>query len=219
MTSPARKAAVTRKTNETDVTLSLNLDGTGANSISTGIGFLDHMLDLFGKHSLIDLNVQAEGDLHIDAHHTAEDVGLVLGQALREALGDKRGISRYGHAYVPMDEALARAVVDFSGRPHLVWDAHFEMPQLGTMETELFREFFQAVTNAAQANVHVHALGRQQPPQGRGLLQGLRARGAHGRERRSPDGGSDPVDQGCTGRLNHENRGCRLWLGEPSLGR
>ncbi|MEC8154596.1 MAG: imidazoleglycerol-phosphate dehydratase HisB [Pseudomonadota bacterium] len=158
MTSPARKAAVTRKTNETDVTLSLNLDGTGANSISTGIGFLDHMLDLFGKHSLIDLSVQAEGDLHIDAHHTAEDVGLVLGQALREALGDKRGISRYGHAYVPMDEALARAVVDFSGRPHLVWDAHFEMPRLGAMETELFREFFQAVTNAAQANVHIHVL-------------------------------------------------------------
>ena len=158
MASSARTISLQRKTSETQVSLSLNLDGTGQNQIDTGIGFLDHMLDLFGKHALIDLTVEAKGDLHIDAHHTTEDVGLVLGQALKEALGDKRGINRYGHAYVPMDEALARAVVDFSGRPHLVWDATFEMPTLGTMETELFREFFQGVTNAAQANVHIAVL-------------------------------------------------------------
>lgn len=158
MASSARTVSLQRKTSETEVSLRLNLDGTGQNQISTGIGFLDHMLDLFGKHALMDLTVEAKGDLHIDAHHTTEDVGLVLGQALKEALGDKRGINRYGHAYVPMDEALARAVVDFSGRAHLVWDATFEMPTLGTMETELFREFFQGVTNAAQANVHIAVL-------------------------------------------------------------
>jgi imidazoleglycerol-phosphate dehydratase len=158
MASSARTVSLQRKTSETEVSLTLNLDGTGQNQISTGIGFLDHMLDLFGKHALIDLSVEAKGDLHIDAHHTTEDVGLVLGQALKAALGDKRGINRYGHAYVPMDEALARAVVDFSGRPHLVWDARFEMPTLGGMETELFREFFQGVTNASQANVHIAVL-------------------------------------------------------------
>ena len=115
MASSARTVSLQRKTSETEVSLRLNLDGTGQNQISTGIGFLDHMLDLFGKHALMDLTVEAKGDLHIDAHHTTEDVGLVLGQALKEALGDKRGINRYGHAYVPMDEALARAVVDFLG--------------------------------------------------------------------------------------------------------
>lgn len=154
----ARAATVSRDTLETQIRVAVDLDGTGKADLASGVPFLDHMLDQIARHGLVDLDVKAEGDLHIDAHHTAEDVGLVLGQALREALGDKRGISRYGHAYVPMDEALVRAVVDFSGRPHLVWDAHFEMPRLGTMETELFREFFQAVTNAAQANVHIHVL-------------------------------------------------------------
>ena len=154
----ARAATVSRDTLETQIRVAVDLDGTGKADLASGVPFLDHMLDQIARHGLVDLDVKAEGDLHIDAHHTAEDVGLVLGEALREALGDKRGISRYGHAYVPMDEALARAVVDFSGRPHLVWDAHFEMPRLGTMETELFREFFQAVTNAAQANVHIHVL-------------------------------------------------------------
>ena len=139
MASSARTVSLQRKTSETDVSLTLNLDGSGKNQISTGIGFLDHMLDLLGKHALMDLTIEARGDLHIDAHHTTEDVGLVLGQALKEALGDKRGISRYGHAYVPMAEALARAVVDFSGRPHLVCVTTFQVPTLGTLFTYLVR--------------------------------------------------------------------------------
>ena len=153
-----RNATVSRNTAETKIEVTLDLDGTGLYDNQTGVGFFDHMLDQLSRHSLIDLRIRCEGDTHIDDHHSVEDTGIALGQALSQALGDKRGINRYGHAYVPMDEALARAVVDFSGRPHLVWDATFEMPTLGTMETELFREFFQGVTNAAQANVHIAVL-------------------------------------------------------------
>ena len=158
MTSPARKAAVTRKTNETDVTLSLNLDGTGTNSISTGIGFLDHMLDQVARHGLMDLTVAAKGDLHIDGHHTVEDIGITLGQAFAQAVGDKRGLRRYGHAYVPLDEALSRVVLDLSGRPGLVFEVPFTRAWVGQFDTDLFHEFFQGFVNHALVTLHVDCL-------------------------------------------------------------
>ena len=135
--------------------MSLDLDGTGKYSVSTGIGFLDHMLEQLSRHSLIDLTVKAEGDLHIDFHHTTEDVGIVLGQAFAKALGDKRGIRRFGHALVPMDETLAEAAVDISGRPFLVWEVDFERPKIGQMDTELFEEFFRALAMNALVTLHV----------------------------------------------------------------
>ena len=145
----SRTASLQRKTNETDIQLSLNLDGNGQVEVSTGVGFLDHMLDLLGRHANIDLSVEAKGDLHIDFHHTTEDIGIVLGQALKEALGDKAGIHRYGSFYLPMDEALSRVVIDLSNRPFLVWKTDFPSPKIGEMDTELFREFFQAFASAA----------------------------------------------------------------------
>ena len=151
----ARTAAITRKTLETDIALSLDLDGSGRAEIATGIGFLDHMLAALARHALFDLMVQAKGDLHIDFHHTTEDVGIVLGRALNQALGDKRGIARFGHALVPMDEALAEAAIDISGRPLLAWSVSFEREKVGEMDTELFEEFFHAFASNALITLHV----------------------------------------------------------------
>jgi imidazoleglycerol-phosphate dehydratase len=151
----ARTATITRTTSETDITLTLDLDGTGAGDIATGIGFLDHMLTALARHGMFDLTVRAKGDLHIDFHHTTEDVGIVLGQAFHKALGDKRGIRRFGHALVPMDETLAEAAVDISGRPFLAWDVTFERPKIGEMDTELFEEFFRALAFNALVTLHV----------------------------------------------------------------
>ncbi|MFT8245577.1 imidazoleglycerol-phosphate dehydratase HisB [Roseomonas sp. BN140053] len=153
--SAARTASITRETGETAITLRLNLDGTGRAEISTGIGFLDHMLTALARHALFDLSVEAKGDLHVDFHHTTEDVGIVLGQALRQALGDKRGIRRFGQAAVPMDEALCEAAIDLSGRAFLVWKVAFERPKIGEMDTELFEEFFRALSANGLFALHV----------------------------------------------------------------
>jgi len=150
-----RSATRTRTTSETDIGLTLALDGSGQAQIHTGIGFFDHMLTAFARHGGFDLTVTATGDLHIDAHHTVEDVGIVLGAAFRQALGEKRGITRFGHALVPMDEALAEAVVDISGRAHLAWTVPFERETLGTMDTQLFEEFFRAFTGNALVTLHI----------------------------------------------------------------
>jgi imidazoleglycerol-phosphate dehydratase len=150
-----RIAEIARTTSETDIRVRLDLDGGGKGSIATGIGFLDHMLTALCRHSLIDMDIAASGDLHIDFHHTTEDVGIVLGQAVKRALGDKRGIRRYGHALVPMDEALVEAAIDISGRPHLAWSASFPRDKVGEMDTELFEEFFRAFAMNAGLTLHV----------------------------------------------------------------
>ena len=152
-----RSASLSRTTAETTVRLRLELDGTGASELSTGVGFLDHMLTLLARHALFDLEVQATGDLHVDDHHTVEDVGIVLGQAFAQAVGDKRGIRRYGQALVPMDEALVEAAVDISGRPLLAWSVPFRVSTIGTMDTELFEEFFRAFAHNALLTLHVTA--------------------------------------------------------------
>jgi imidazoleglycerol-phosphate dehydratase len=156
--STPRTAEVTRQTAETRITVRLNLDGTGVARLSTGIGFFDHMLDQIARHGLIDLDIQAEGDLHIDGHHTVEDVGITLGQAIARAVGDKKGIRRYGHAYVPLDEALSRVVVDFSGRPGLVMHVPFKSGMIGTFDTQLAHEFFQGLVNHAFITLHIDNL-------------------------------------------------------------
>lgn len=150
-----RTATLARETSETAIRLTLNLDGTGRAEVSTGIGFLDHMLTALARHAMVDLSVEARGDLHVDFHHTVEDVGIVLGQALRQALGDKRGIRRYGHAAVPMDEVLAEAAIDLSGRAFLVWQVNFERPKIGEIDTELFEEFFRAFSSNGLFALHV----------------------------------------------------------------
>jgi imidazoleglycerol-phosphate dehydratase len=150
-----RSATIVRTTSETDITLSLALDGTGQSQLHTGIGFFDHMLSAFARHGGFDITLAATGDLHIDSHHTVEDVGIVLGSAFRQALGDKRGITRFGQAAIPMDEALAEAVVDISGRAHLAWTVAFEREMLGTMDTHLFEEFFRAFAGNALITLHV----------------------------------------------------------------
>jgi imidazoleglycerol-phosphate dehydratase len=155
MSQAPRSANIARRTTETDITLALVLDGTGQASIVTGIGFFDHMLTAFARHGQFDLSVAATGDLHIDAHHTVEDLGIVLGQAFAQALGEKRGIARFGQALVPMDEALAEAAVDISGRAHLAWSVPFGREQLGTMDTQLFEEFFRAFTGNARLTLHI----------------------------------------------------------------
>ncbi len=151
----SREANLTRTTAETDIRLALNLDGTGRSTIATGIGFLDHMLTALARHALFDLDVVATGDLHIDFHHTTEDVGIVLGQAFARAIGDKRGIRRYGHAVVPMDEALVEAAVDISGRPFLAWAVRFGPAKIGEIDTELFEEFFRAFATNALITLHI----------------------------------------------------------------
>ena len=150
-----RRANITRATSETDIRLTLDLDGSGKAEIATGIGFLDHMLTALTRHGLFDLSVQAKGDLHIDFHHTTEDVGIVLGQAFARALGDKRGIRRFGQALIPMDEALAEAAVDLSGRGLLIWNAEFPRDKIGEMDTELFEEFFRAFATNALLTLHI----------------------------------------------------------------
>jgi imidazoleglycerol-phosphate dehydratase len=159
-----RKALVERKTRETDIRLALDLDGQGRSRIATGIGFLDHMLASFATHGRFDLDVRCKGDLHVDAHHSVEDVGIALGQAFFRALGDKKGIVRFGHAYCPLDEALSRCVVDLSGRPFLVFDVTFKAQRVGDLATELFEDFFWALADHGRLNLH---------------LDGLRGRNAH----------------------------------------
>lgn len=154
----ARTAQVTRNTAETRITVKLNLDGTGQSRLSTGIGFFDHMLDQIARHGLIDLEIHAEGDLHIDGHHTVEDVGITLGQAVAQAVGDKKGLRRYGHAYVPLDEALTRVVIDLSGRPGLVQNIAFTSGMIGGFDTQLTHEFFQGFVNHAGATLHIDNL-------------------------------------------------------------
>jgi imidazoleglycerol-phosphate dehydratase len=154
----ARQGRVERKTRETDIRLVLDLDGSGRAEVATGIGFFDHMLTALAKHGHFDLAVRCQGDLHVDAHHSVEDVGIAFGQALREALGDKRGIVRFGHAYVPLDEALSRCVIDISGRPYLHYDATFKARQIGTMPTELFEDFFWAVADHGRLNIHLDTI-------------------------------------------------------------
>jgi imidazoleglycerol-phosphate dehydratase len=153
-----RQADVTRNTLETRITVRVNLDGTGVSSLRSGIGFLDHMLDQIARHGLIDLDVHCEGDLHIDGHHTVEDIGITLGQAVAKAVGDKKGIRRYGHAYVPLDEALSRVVVDFSGRPGLHMDVQFTAGMIGQLDTQLVYEFFQGFVNHALVTLHIDNL-------------------------------------------------------------
>ena len=153
-----RIAQITRNTNETQIKMTLNLDGSGKANIHTGIGFFNHMLDGFARHGLFDLNVSVSGDLDVDCHHTIEDTGIVLGTAIREALGDKAGIKRYGHMILPMDETLALCAVDLSGRPYLNFDAEFTVPRLGEMDTEMVKEFFYAVSYSAQMNLHLKIL-------------------------------------------------------------
>ena len=155
---PARKASVSRATRETKIAASVNLDGSGVYDVKTGIGFLDHMLEQLSRHSLIDLTLRAEGDLHIDYHHTTEDSGYVVGEAIAEALGERIGIQRYGDALIPMDETLTRVALDASNRPYLVWKVNFTRPKLGEMDTELFKEWFQAFAQSAGMTLHVETL-------------------------------------------------------------
>ena len=154
----SRTATIERSTSESTIRVSLDLDGTGASSISTGVGFYDHMLTALSKHSLIDLTVEATGDLHIDGHHTVEDTMICIGQALKQALGDKAGIGRYGAVYSPMDEALSRVALDISGRPYLVWKAGFSQPRLGEMDTELFEHWFHSIAHALGITLHIELL-------------------------------------------------------------
>jgi imidazoleglycerol-phosphate dehydratase len=154
--TPGRRAEISRQTKETKVRVALDLDGTGRTAPHTGVGFFDHMLDLLGRHSLIDLEVQAEGDLQVDSHHTVEDVGIVIGQAIEQALGDKRGIDRYGWAIIPMDESLAQVAIDLSGRPAFVFRVDFISESIGTFATELVEEFFKSIATNAKLNLHIH---------------------------------------------------------------
>jgi imidazoleglycerol-phosphate dehydratase len=154
----SRAAEVTRNTNETQIRVAINLDGTGQQKLNTGVPFLDHMLDQIARHGLIDLDIEAKGDLHIDAHHTVEDVGITLGQAFAKAIGDKKGIRRYGHAYVPLDEALSRVVVDFSGRPGLEFHVPFKRSMIGGFDVDLTHEFFQGFVNHALVTLHIDNL-------------------------------------------------------------
>ena len=150
-----RNAKVNRKTKETDISCEIKIDGTGQNEISTGIGFFDHMLEIFSHHSLIDLRLKADGDTHVDFHHTVEDTAYVLAEAITHAIGEKKGINRYGFFYTPMDESLSRTVIDFSGRPEFVWKVNLGLKKIGEMDTELFHEFFKAFCNVSKCNLHI----------------------------------------------------------------
>lgn len=153
-----RKATIERNTSETQIKVEVNLDGTGTYQVNTGIGFLDHMMEQLSRHSLMDITIEAKGDLHIDFHHTTEDIGIAMGQAVKEALGDMKGITRYADCHSPMDETLTRVAIDISGRPYCVWKVDFSKPKLGDMDTELFREWFFAFANSAQLTLHVENL-------------------------------------------------------------
>ena len=150
-----RSAKVNRKTKETNITCEINIDGTGQNEISTGIGFFDHMLEIFSHHSLIDLKLNADGDTYVDFHHTVEDSAYVLAEAINKSIGEKRGINRYGFFYITMDDSLSRTVIDFSGRPEFVWRVNLGLKKIGEMDTELFQEFFKAFTNETKCNLHI----------------------------------------------------------------
>jgi len=152
-----RKVKVNRKTKETDISCEINIDGKGQNEISTGIGFFDHMLEVFSHHSLIDLRLKADGDTHVDFHHTVEDTAYVLAEAITQAIGEKKGINRYGFFYIPMDESLSRTVIDFSGRPEFVWKVNLGLKKIGEMDTELFHEFFKAFCNESKCNLHIES--------------------------------------------------------------
>jgi imidazoleglycerol-phosphate dehydratase len=154
----ARTASIRRVTKETSIEVAVNLDGTGAYEVATGIGFLDHMLEQLSRHSLIDISLTARGDLHIDGHHTTEDSGIALGEAISQALGDRRGITRYGDALIPMDETLTRVALDISGRPYLVWRTAFSQPKLGDLDTEMVKEFFAALAGSAGITLHIETL-------------------------------------------------------------
>jgi imidazoleglycerol-phosphate dehydratase len=154
----ARRASVERKTKETEISVSVDLDGSGRSEVATGIGFLDHMLEQLSRHSLIDLTVKAKGDLHIDFHHTTEDTGIAIGEAVSKALGERKGINRYGDALIPMDETLTRVALDASNRPYLIWKVNFTRPKLGEMDTELFKEWFQAFAQNAGLTLHIENL-------------------------------------------------------------
>lgn len=158
MTPAPRRAEVSRNTAETQIRVAINLDGTGLQKLNTGVPFLDHMLDQIARHGMVDLEVEAKGDLHIDAHHTVEDIGITLGQALSKAIGDKKGIRRYGHAYVPLDEALTRVVIDFSGRPGLEFHVPFKRSMIGAFDVDLTHEFFQGLVNHALMTLHIDNL-------------------------------------------------------------
>ena len=158
LVAPARRADVQRNTKETQIRVALDLDGTGTSKLATGIGFFDHMLEQIARHGMIDLVVEAQGDLHIDGHHTVEDVGITLGQAMAQAVGDKKGLRRYGHAYVPLDEALSRVVIDFSGRPGLHMRVDFKSGMIGALDTQLVYEFFQGFSNHAGVTLHIDNL-------------------------------------------------------------
>ena len=153
-----RTAKTNRKTKETDISCEINIDGTGLNEIYTGIGFFDHMLEIFSHHSLIDLKIKAKGDTHVDLHHTVEDTAYVLAEAINKSIGEKRGINRYGFFYITMDESLSRTVIDFSGRPAMVWKVNLGLKKIGEMDTELFQEFFRAFSNESKSNLHIENL-------------------------------------------------------------
>jgi imidazoleglycerol-phosphate dehydratase len=153
-----RTAKANRKTKETNISCEINIDGTGQNEVSTSIGFFDHMLEILSHHSLIDLKLKAEGDTHVDFHHTVEDVAYVLAEAINQAIAEKKGINRYGFFYIPMDESLSRTVIDFSGRPEFVWKVNLGLKKIGEMDTELFHEFFKAFSNASKCNLHIENL-------------------------------------------------------------
>ena len=191
-----RIATKSRKTNETNIRVTLNLDGTGESTIATGIPFFDHMLAQLAKHGHFDIEIEANGDLEIDGHHTVEDAGWVLGQALREALGERRGIVRFGHAYVPLDEALTRVVVDLSGRPFLVYKAEFKSARIGDLQTELVEEFLKAFVQEGRFNLHVENLyGRNQHHIAETIFKGL-ARALHTATRIQPEYGGIPSTKG-----------------------
>ncbi len=199
-----RKGAVKRKTKETDVEVAIDLDGTGASSIATGIGFLDHMLDLLARHSRIDIAVKAKGDLHIDHHHTTEDVGIALGQALKQALGDMKGITRYADVHVPMDEALTRVAIDISGRPFLVFKVEFGRAKIGPFDTELIAGMVSGLRRQCRGDAaRRHAVWQQRPSYRRILLQGSGAGAACGGRHRSAGRQRGAVDQGHARRLEH----------------
>ncbi len=168
-----RQAAIKRKTSETNIEIELNLDGSGKHEISTGVGFLDHMLTAVSVHSLFDLEVQAKGDLHIDSHHTIEDVGIVLGQALNQAVGDRKGINRVGHAYVPMDEALGFVALDFSGRPYTIFQAEWATPAIGHFPTDLVQHFFESVAVHGRITLHAKVDGRNDHHKAEALFKAL----------------------------------------------
>jgi imidazoleglycerol-phosphate dehydratase len=208
-----RTATVKRKTKETDIEVAVDLDGKGLSTISTGIGFLDHMLDLLARHSRIDITVKAVGDLHIDFHHTAEDTGIALGQAVRQALGDMKGITRYADVHVPMDEALTRVAIDISGRPFLVFKAEFARDKVGTFDTELVQEWFQAFAMNAGITLHAECLyGSNDHHIAESCFKGLARRAARRGGDRSARQGRSALDQGLA-------RGVNLLIPPPARGR